>query len=183
MLKLLLGDPNTRKLKRYQPIVDEINFLEDEISKLTDEELRTETNNLKSLISSEINPKKQKELLDEVLPKSFAIIREASKRVLEMRHFDVQRIGGMVLHDCQIAEMKTGEGKTLVATLPCYLNALTGKGVHVVTVNDYLARRDAEWMGQVHRFLGLSVGLIQQDMSPLERKKNYDCDITYATNS
>ena len=100
-----------------------------------------------------------------------------------MRHFDVQLIGGMVLHECQIAEMKTGEGKTLVATLPCYLNALTGKGVHVVTVNDYLARRDAEWMGQVHRFLGLTVGLIQQDMNPLERKKNYDCDITYATNS
>ena len=93
-----------------------------------------------------------------------------------MRHFDVQLIGGMVLHECQIAEMKTGEGKTLVATLPCYLNALTGKGVHVVTVNDYLARRDAEWMGQVHRFLGLSVGLIQQDMNPVERKKNYDCD-------
>ena len=100
-----------------------------------------------------------------------------------MRHFDVQLIGGMVLHECQIAEMKTGEGKSLVATLPCYLNALTGKGVHVVTVNDYLARRDAEWMGQVHRFLGLSVGLIQQDMNPVDRKKNYDCDITYATNS
>jgi len=127
--------------------------------------------------------KKQKGLLEDFLPKAFAIVREASKRVLDMRHFDVQLIGGMVLHECQIAEMKTGEGKTLVATLPCYLNALTGKGVHVVTVNDYLARRDAEWMGQVHRFLGLSVGLIQQDMSPVERKKNYACDITYATNS
>ncbi len=183
MLKLLLGDPNTRKLKRYQPIVDEINFLEEEISALTDDELRNETNSLKSNISSEVNSKKQKELLDEFLPKAFAIVREASKRVLDMRHFDVQLIGGMVLHECQIAEMKTGEGKTLVATLPCYLNALTGKGVHVVTVNDYLARRDAEWMGQVHRFLGLSVGLIQQDMNPFERKKNYDCDITYATNS
>ena len=183
MLKLLLGDPNARKLKRYQPIVEEINFLEEHISKLNDDDLRIETRNLKSQISAESDIKKQKQLLDEILPKAFAIVREASKRVLGMRHFDVQLIGGMVLHECQIAEMKTGEGKTLVATLPCYLNALTGKGVHVVTVNDYLARRDAEWMGQVHRFLGLSVGLIQQDMSPLERKKNYDCDITYATNS
>jgi len=183
MLKLLLGDPNTRKLKRYQPIVEDINFLEEEISKLTDDELRKETQHLKSKISSELDIKKQKILLEKFLPKAFAIVREASKRVLDMRHFDVQLIGGMVLHECQIAEMKTGEGKTLVATLPCYLNALTGKGVHVVTVNDYLARRDAEWMGQVHRFLGLSVGLIQQDMNPIERKKNYDCDITYATNS
>ena len=171
MLKLLLGDPNTRKLKRYQPIVEEINFLEEEISQLTDDELRRETHNLKSNISLELDSKKQKELLDESLPKAFAIVREASKRVLDMRHFDVQLIGGIVLHECQISEMKTGEGKTLVATLPCYLNALTGKGVHVVTVNDYLARRDAEWMGQVHRFLGLSVGLIQQDMSPIEKKK------------
>ena len=168
MLKLLLGDPNTRKLKRYQPIVEEINFLEEEISQLNDNELRKETQNLKSNISSELDLKKQKELLGDFLPKAFAILREASKRVLDMRHFDVQLIGGMVLHECQIAEMKTGEGKTLVATLPCFLNALTGKGVHVVTVNDYLARRDAEWMGQVHRFLGLSVGLIQQDMSPIE---------------
>ncbi len=183
MLKLLLGDPNTRKLKRYQPIVEEINFLEEEISQFTDDELRKETQNLKSNISAELDFKKQKALLEEFLPKAFAIMREASKRVLDMRHFDVQLIGGMVLNECQIAEMKTGEGKTLVATLPCYLNALTGKGVHVVTVNDYLARRDAEWMGQVHRFLGLSVGLIQQDMNPVERKKNYDCDITYATNS
>jgi len=141
---------------------------------LSDDELRKETQNLKSNISAELDFKKQKELLEEFLPKAFAIVREASKRVLDMRHFDVQLIGGMVLHECQIAEMKTGEGKTLVATLPCYLNALTGKGVHVVTVNDYLARRDAEWMGQVHRFLGLSVGLIQQDMNPVERKKNYE---------
>ncbi len=183
MLKLLLGDPNTRKLKRYQPLVEEINLLEEEVSKLTDDELRNETNNLKKKCSAQLNDKAEKELLDDLLPKAFAIVREASLRVLEMRHFDVQLIGGMVLHEGQIAEMKTGEGKTLVATLPCYLNALTGKGVHVVTVNDYLARRDAEWMGQVHRFLGLSVGLIQQDMSPSERKKNYACDITYATNS
>ena len=128
-------------------------------------------------------PVRQKALLDELLPQAFAVVREAGKRVLGMRHFDVQLIGGMVLHEGQIAEMKTGEGKTLVATLPAYLNALTGRGVHVVTVNDYLARRDAEWMGQIHRFLGLSVGLIQQEMSPLDRRKNYNCDITYATNS
>ena len=128
MLKLLLGDPNTRKLKRYQPIVEEINFLEDEISVLTDEELRIETNKLRSKISSETNLKKQKDLLEECLPQAFAIVREASKRVLDMRHFDVQLIGGMVLHECQIAEMKTGEGKTLVATLPCFLNALSGGG-------------------------------------------------------
>ena len=123
MLKLLLGDPNTRKLKRYQPIVEEINLLEEAVSILTDDELRNETNNLKSKISLEFNIKKQNELLEEILPKAFAIVREASKRVLEMRHFDVQLIGGMVLHEGQIAEMKTGEGKTLVATLPCYLNA------------------------------------------------------------
>ncbi len=183
MLKLLLGDPNTRKLKRYQPLVEEINLLEAEIINLTDEQLRNETSNLRSVITEETNLIKQKDLINDVLPKAFAIVREASKRVLGMRHFDVQLIGGMVLHECQIAEMKTGEGKTLVATLPCYLNALSGKGVHVVTVNDYLARRDAEWMGQVHKFLGLSVGLIQQDMSPAQRKKNYACDITYATNS
>ena len=123
MLKLLLGDPNTRKLKRYQPIVEEINLLEEDVSIVTDDELRNETHTLKSNISSELNIKKQKELLEEILPKAFAIVREASKRVLEMRHFDVQLIGGMVLHEGQIAEMKTGEGKTLVATLPCYLNA------------------------------------------------------------
>ncbi len=183
MLKLLLGDPNTRKLKRYQPLVDEINLLEEEVTNLSDNDLRKETKNFKNILSAETDITKQRELLDELLPKSFAVVREASKRVLGMRHFDVQLIGGMVLHECQIAEMKTGEGKTLVATLPCYLNALTGRGVHVVTVNDYLARRDAEWMGQVHRFLGLSVGLIQQDMSPKDRKTNYACDITYATNS
>ena len=129
MLKLLLGDPNTRKLKRYQPIVEEINFLEEEISKLSDDELRRVTYDLKLKTSSESDIKKQKVLLEDFLPKAFAIVREASKRVLDMRHFDVQLIGGMVLNECQIAEMKTGEGKTLVATLPCYLNALTGKGV------------------------------------------------------
>ncbi|OUE48473.1 MAG: preprotein translocase subunit SecA [Synechococcus sp. Lanier] len=183
MLKLLLGDPNARKLKRYQPLVSDINLLEEDISPLSDEQLRLRTAAFKAQLEAAASPAKQRLLLDEILPEAFAVVREAAKRVLGMRHFDVQLIGGMVLHDGQIAEMKTGEGKTLVATLPAYLNALSGKGVHVVTVNDYLARRDAEWMGQVHRFLGLTVGLIQQDMSPAERRKNYACDVTYATNS
>ena len=134
-------------------------------------------------VPAEQRDEAERAALEELLPEAFAVVREAGKRTLRMRHFDVQLIGGMVLHDGQIAEMKTGEGKTLVATLPAYLNALTGRGVHVVTVNDYLARRDAEWMGQVHRFLGLSVGLIQQDMDPATRRLNYGCDITYATNS
>jgi len=176
MLKTLLGDPNARKLKKYRPDVVEINLLEEEIQQLSDDDLVAKTAQFKQRLE-------QGEGLDDLLPEAFAVVREASRRVLGMRHFDVQLIGGMVLHDGQIAEMKTGEGKTLVATLPAYLNALTGKGVHIVTVNDYLARRDAEWMGQIHRFLGLTVGLIQQGMSPSERKFNYGCDITYGTNS
>ena len=184
MLKLLLGDPNARKLKRYQPIVSDINLLEEEIAPLSDDELRGLTAEFRQKLEQVAgNTAKERALLDELLPQAFAVVREAGKRVLGMRHFDVQLIGGMVLHNGQIAEMKTGEGKTLVATLPAYLNALTGRGVHVVTVNDYLARRDAEWMGQVHRFLGLSVGLIQQEMTPATRRENYACDITYATNS
>ena len=183
MLKLLLGDPNARKLKRYQPIVSDINLFEEEIAPLSDDDLRRRTADFRQRLENAGPLEKQRPLLDELLPEAFAVVREAGKRVLGMRHFDVQMIGGMVLHEGQIAEMKTGEGKTLVATLPSYLNALTGRGVHVVTVNDYLARRDAEWMGQVHRFLGLSVGLIQQDMDPATRRKNYGCDITYATNS
>jgi preprotein translocase subunit SecA len=183
MLKLLLGDPNARKLKRYQPIVSDINLLEEEIAPLSDDDLRRRTAEFRQRLDAAGSLDKQRPLLDELLPEAFAVVREAGKRVLGMRHFDVQMIGGMVLHEGQIAEMKTGEGKTLVATLPSYLNALTGRGVHVVTVNDYLARRDAEWMGQVHRFLDLSVGLIQQDMTPAERRINYGCDITYATNS
>lgn len=176
MLKTLLGDPNTRKLKKYQPYVTDINVLEEDIQALSDEALTGKTAEFKQRLE-------KGETLDDLLPEAFAVVREAGRRVLGMRHFDVQLLGGIILHKGQIAEMKTGEGKTLVATLPAYLNALTGKGVHVVTVNDYLARRDAEWMGQVHRFLGLSVGLIQQGMGPSERKKNYDCDITYVTNS
>ena len=183
MLKLLLGDPNARKLKRYQPLVSDINLLEEDIAPLSDEDLRRRTSEFRQQLENAGSLERQRPVLDQLLPEAFAIVREAGKRVLGMRHFDVQLLGGMVLHDGQIAEMKTGEGKTLVATLPSYLNALTGRGVHVVTVNDYLARRDAEWMGQVHRFLGLSVGLIQQDMSPAERRQNYGCDVTYATNS
>jgi preprotein translocase subunit SecA len=176
MLKLLLGDPNARKLKKYQPYITEINLLEEEIKALSDEALKGKTAEFKQRLA-------KGEALDDILPEAFAVVREAGRRVLGLRHFDVQLLGGIILHSGQIAEMKTGEGKTLVATLPSYLNALSGKGVHVVTVNDYLARRDAEWMGQVHRFLGLSVGLIQATMTPNERKKNYDCDITYVTNS
>jgi preprotein translocase subunit SecA len=176
MLKLLLGDPNARKLKKYQPSVTEVNLLEEEIKVLSDDELKGKTVEFKQRLA-------KGETLDDILPEAYAVVREAGRRVLGLRHFDVQLLGGIILHVGQIAEMKTGEGKTLVATLPSYLNALTGKGVHVITVNDYLARRDAEWMGQVHRFLGLSVGLIQASMTPSERQKNYECDITYVTNS
>jgi preprotein translocase subunit SecA len=176
MLKTLLGDPNKRKLKKYQPDVVEINLLEEELKDLSDLDLQGKTKEFQQRIE-------KGESLDDLLPEAFAVVREASRRVLGLRHFDVQMLGGMILHDGQIAEMRTGEGKTLVATLPSYLNALSGKGVHVITVNDYLARRDAEWMGQIHRFLGLSVGLIQQNMTPMERQKNYACDITYGTNS
>lgn len=176
MLKALLGDPNTRKLKRYQPIVTEVALFEEQIQALSDHELQGKT--------AEFQQRLEKgETLNDILPEAFAVVREAGRRVLGMRHFDVQVLGGMILHEGQIAEMRTGEGKTLVSTLPAYLNALTGKGVHVITVNDYLARRDAEWMGQIHRFLGLTVGLIQQNMTPAERQKNYACDVTYGTNS
>ncbi len=172
----IFGDPQERKVKTYQPKLAEINALEEDMEQLSDEELR------------ELTPKFRERLeagatLDSLLPEAFAAVREASRRVLGLRHYDVQLLGGMVLHNGQIAEMKTGEGKTLVSTLPAYLNALSGKGVHIVTVNDYLARRDSEWMGQVHRFLGLSVGLIQNTMEPYERRQNYTCDVTYATNS
>ena len=183
MFAQLLGDSNKRRLKKYFPIVSDINVIEEDIALLSDEELRGRTDEFRQRLGKAKKLEEQLRMLDDFLPEAFAVVREASKRVLGMRHFDVQLIGGMVLHEGQIAEMKTGEGKTLVSTLPSYLNALTGRGVHVVTVNDYLAKRDAEWMGQVHRFLGLSVGLIQQDMNPAERKKNYQCDITYATNS
>jgi preprotein translocase subunit SecA len=183
MLKKLLGDPNSRKLKKFQPLVAEINLIKEDIENLSDEELKAKTVEFREQIAKARNDEEIKDILEELLPEAFAVVREAANRVLGMEHYDVQLLGGIVLHKGQIAEMKTGEGKTLVCTLPAYLNGLTGKGVHVVTVNDYLARRDAEWMGQVHRFLGLTVGLIQSGMSPAERKKNYGCDITYTTNS
>ena len=165
-----------KEVKRVMPIVEKINSLEDEISKLTDEELKNKTNEFKSQL-------KDGKTLDDLLPEAYAVVREASKRVLGMRHFDVQLIGGIILHQGRIAEMKTGEGKTLVATLPVYLNALTGRGVHVITVNDYLAKRDSEWMGKLYKFMGLSVGLVIAGMSPKEKKAAYDCDITYGTNN
>ncbi len=183
MFKALLGDPNARKLKKFRPDVTETQLLEEDIQPLSDEELVNKTVEFRKKLDKADNDDEIEDILDDILPEVFAVVREAAKRVLGMRHYDEQVLGGIVLHNGQIAEMKTGEGKTLVSTLPAYLNALSGRGVHVVTVNDYLARRDAEWMGQVHRFLGLTVGLIQQGMSPEERRRNYACDITYATNS
>ncbi len=176
LFEKLFGTYSSREIKRIIPVVDKINELEPEFVSLTDAELKNKTNEFKERLS-------KGESLDDILPEAFATVREASKRVLEMRHFDVQLMGGIVLHQGRIAEMKTGEGKTLVATLPCYLNALTGNGVHVVTVNDYLAKRDSDQMGKVHRFLGLTVGLITHDMPPEDRIKAYNADITYGTNN
>ena len=165
-----------KEVKRIMPIVKQINELENDIKKLSDSELRGKTDELKKKLQ-------EGKTLDDILPEAFAVVREASKRVLGMRHFDVQLIGGIILHQGRIAEMKTGEGKTLVATLPVYLNALTGKGVHVVTVNDYLAKRDSEWMGKVYKFLGLTVGLVIAGMEPHEKRQAYACDVTYGTNN
>ena len=165
-----------KEVKRVMPIVAKINSLEDEISKLSDSELIAKTPYFKEQL-------KNGKTLDDILPEAFAVVREASKRVLGMRHFDVQLIGGIILHQGRIAEMKTGEGKTLVATLPVYLNALTGEGVHVITVNDYLAKRDSEWMGKLYKFLGLSVGLVIAGMNPAEKQVAYGCDVTYGTNN
>lgn len=165
-----------REVRRYRGLVEDINGLEPKMEALTDEELRQKTTEFRNRLDSG-------ETLDELLIEAFAVVREAARRVLNMRHFDVQLIGGMVLHDGRIAEMKTGEGKTLVATLAAYLNALPGKGVHVVTVNDYLAKRDSQWMGQVYEFLGMTVGLIQHDMEPEARRQAYAADITYGTNN
>lgn len=176
LLKRIFGDSNSRELKRIEKIVDVIEGLEPSMQALTDEQLRAKTFEFKERLA-------RGETLDDLLPEAFAVVREASRRVLGMRHYRVQLIGGVVLHQGRIAEMKTGEGKTLVATLPAYLNALTGKGVHIVTVNDYLAQRDSEWMGRIYKFLGLSVGLIVHDMKPSERRKNYAADITYGTNN
>jgi len=176
ILQKIFGTKNERELKKLQPIVNKINELEPKISKLTDAQLKAKTNEFKEKLS-------QGATLDDLLIEAFAVVREVAKRTVHMRHFDVQLMGGIVLHQGKIAEMKTGEGKTLVATLPAYLNALEGKGVHIVTVNDYLARRDTEWMGPIYKFLGLSVGTIQHGMSDAERKKAYEADITYGTNN
>ena len=165
-----------REVKKVMPIVKKINDLEDEMSKLKDSELVGKTAEFKKQLA-------EGKTLDDILPEAFAVVREASKRVLGMRHFDVQLIGGIILHQGRIAEMKTGEGKTLVATLPVYLNALEGKGVHVVTVNDYLAKRDSEWMGKLYKFLGLSVGLVIPGLDPRKKQEAYNCDITYGTNN
>ena len=190
----LLGDPNEKKVKKILGIIDHINALEPEFEKLSDEELRGKTAEFKKILDARPTSDNEKadkilekEALDKILPEAFAVVREAGKRVLNMRHFDVQLIGAYFLHNGHIAEMRTGEGKTLVATLAAYLNALTGKGVHVVTVNDYLAKRDSEWMGKIYKFLGLSVGVIlsnQHDADEFNRKRAaYNCDITYGTNN
>ncbi|MDD6696765.1 MAG: preprotein translocase subunit SecA [Veillonellaceae bacterium] len=175
-LKRFLGDNNDQYIASYQKVVEKINALEPEMQGLTDAKLTGKTDEFRERLA-------KGETLDDILPEAFAVVREGSRRVLGMRHFDVQLIGGMCLHDGRIAEMRTGEGKTLVATLPVYLNALTGKGVHMVTVNDYLAKRDSEWMGRLYRFLGLSVGLIAHDMDFPERKFAYSCDVTFGTNN
>jgi preprotein translocase subunit SecA len=203
LLGKVFGTKNEREIKRLMPRVQAINALEPEIEKLSDEELRRKTDEFRTRIQERLgsvpeepdaDPDRQKELdverlqatnevLDQVLEEAFAVVREAGRRVLNMRHFDVQLIGGMVLHQGKISEMKTGEGKTLVATLPVYLNALSGRGVHVVTVNDYLAKRDSEWMGQLYRFLGLTVGVIVHDLDDQERREAYAADVTYGTNN
>ena len=175
-IQKLLGNKNAKEIKRIRSIVEEINGLESELLSLSDTSLRAKTEEFKARLANG-------ETLDDILPEAFAVVREASKRVLGMRHFDVQMIGGIVLHRGNIAEMRTGEGKTLVATLPVYLNALSGKGVHVVTVNDYLAKRDSEWMGRLYNFLGLSTGLIVAGLDYDQRKQSYGADITYGTNN
>ena len=190
----ILGDPNEKKVKHMMGIVDHINALEPQFAALSDEELQAKTQEFKDILAKRktssdfiTDRKLEKEALDKILPEAFATVREAGKRVLNMRHFDVQLIGGYFLHNGHIAEMRTGEGKTLVATLPAYLNALTGKGVHVITVNDYLAKRDSEWMGKIYKFLGLSVGVILSGGRTMDdfvaKKYAYDCDITYGTNN
>src|SRR3989442_8665336 len=176
ILTKIFGSRNERLLKQYGQVVRQINALEPAISALTDDELPGKTGTLRERVANG-------EELDSVLPEAFAIVREAGKRTLQMRHFDVQLLGGMALHYGKIAEMRTGEGKTLTATLPVYLNALTGKGVHVVTVNDYLANRDARWMGKLYNFLGMSVGINLPNMSREEKQAAYNADITYGTNN
>ncbi len=176
ILAKILGTENARQLRRLQPIVDQINSFEPAISALSDTQLSLKTNEFREQLM-------QGKKLDDILPEAFAVVREAAKRKIGQRHFDVQLMGGIVLHQGKISEMKTGEGKTLTATLPLYLNALEGKGAHLVTVNDYLARRDSEWMAPIFNSLGLTVGCLQNSMGDEERKKVYNCDILYATNN
>ena len=191
LLTKVFGSENNRFLKKIQPIIEQINHLEPKLKALSDDELKARTDQFKEQVANAVanitdkdeRKKKEQEILNQILPEAFATVREGSRRVTGMRHFDVQLIGGLVLHQGNIAEMRTGEGKTLVSTLPAYLNALTGRGVHVVTVNDYLALRDAEWMGKIHTFLGLTVGCIQNDMDDYERLEQYNADITYGTNN
>src|SRR3989338_7551345 len=194
LLKKIVGSRNERELKRLQVYVDRINQLEPEMQILSNDDIRAKTgefkqrlNNVLSALSSDISPLDQRAVvenaLNDLLPEAFAVVREVSKRTLNMRHFDVQLIGGIALHEGKISEMKTGEGKTLVATLPVYLNSLTEKGVHVITVNDYLAKRDASWMGEIYKFLGMSIGIIQHDMDDRKRQDAYRCDVTYGTNN
>jgi len=203
LLGKVFGTKNERELKRLMPQVEAINALEPRMKQLSDDQLRAKTDEFRQRVQTRLSAipdepdadpdrltelederfKLINEVLDEVLAEAFAVVREAGRRVLQMRHFDVQLIGGMVLHQGKIAEMKTGEGKTLVATLPVYLNALSGRGVHVVTVNDYLAKRDSEWMGKLYRFLGLTVGVIVHDLDDQERREAYASDVTYGTNN
>ena len=172
----VFGTRSEHEVKRIMPLVEKTEALRPEMQKLTDEQLRDKTREFRKRLDEGAT-------LDDLLPEAFAVVREGAKRVLGMEHYRVQIIGGIILHQGRIAEMKTGEGKTLVSTLPAYLNALEGKGVHIVTVNDYLAKRDAEWMGKVHEFLGLTVGVVLNDMKPEERRAAYGCDITYITNN
>ena len=172
----VFGSSNDRKLKKYPPLVAAINKLEPEVAALSDEALRARTDDFRARV-------KNGTPLEDLIPEAFATVREAAKRTIGQRHFDVQLMGGMVLHEGRVAEMKTGEGKTLVATLPVYLNALTGRGVHVVTVNDYLAKRDAAWMGAIYKFLGLAVGVIVHELNDDQRRVEYAADVTYGTNN
>ena len=172
----VFGTRSQREVKRIMPLVEKTESYQSQMQQLTDEQLRDKTREYKKRLAEGAT-------LDDLLPEAFATVREAAKRVLGMEHYRVQIIGGIILHQGRIAEMKTGEGKTLVSTLPAYLNALEGKGVHIVTVNDYLAKRDAEWMGKVHEFLGLTVGVVLNSMDNDERRAAYNCDITYVTNN
>src|ERR1051326_3654555 len=176
ILAKVFGTKNEREIKSMRPMIAAIGDLEPDMQQLSDAELAQKTQEFKQRLANG-------ETLDDLLIEAFAVCREAGRRVLNMRHFDVQLIGGIVLHRGKIAEMKTGEGKTLVATLSVYLNALAGNGVHVVTVNDYLAKRDSEWMGRIYKFLGMTVGVIVHDLDDMERKEAYNCDITYGTNN